>query len=129
MQICVRPNIPDTLELADFPIVLNDEYGHHIKNVTKITFKLLSEKVCFVVIEYPEKDPKTNFIIEKSRMFVFKGCKIDLTSIGLTEKREKFHASLEPTCKSKIPLYVKVAMKVVDRFLKKQESVVNAGMV
>ena len=121
MQICVRPTIPDLLEFSKFPLVLNDEYGHHIKNVSKVTFKRISEEVCFVIVEYLEKDKSTNVDVERSRLFVLKGCKIDLTSIGLTEKQEKFHASLESTCKVKIPWYVRLAMRIVDRFLIKHE--------
>ncbi len=122
MEICLRPSSPDLSYLSSLPLILNDEYGHHIKNVSKITFNFLTKNLCVVTVEYPEKDIK-NVETVKVRTFFFRSCKINLASVGVPEAKEKFHASLEPACKVKIPLYVRVAMRIVDRFLNKQERV------
>lgn len=124
MQICVRPNTSDFFENYAFPeLILNDEYGHRIKDISKVTFRTIENNLCIVEIEYPKKDNKTEHIEIKSRTFFLRSCRIDLASIGLTKKQEKFHASLEPACKCVTPWYVRVAMKVVRDFLKKEENI------
>jgi len=122
MQICVSPNTSDFFENHYFPeMILNDEYGHRIKDISKVTFRAIENNLCIVVIEYTKKNKETGQIDIKSRTFFLRSCRIDLVSIGMTEKQEKFHVSLEPACKRKTPWYVRVAMKVVRDFLKKQE--------
>ena len=122
MYVTLKSDIYKSFDSIYVPnLVLRDEYGHCFNGISKVDFRISSKNLCLVTVTYDHYDNVIKMSSDKTRTFILKSCRMDLSCIGLTEDQEKFKPYLETPCEINAPWYIRLAMKVVHRFLEKKE--------